>query len=154
MFLGVALSIFVVEAQIPLPFPLPGLKLGLSNIVTLLALVYLSPLEAFLILTSRILLGAIFTGSPSALIYSLSGGFVCLLAEVLLFKSIGKNFIIEISIIGAVLHNITQILCAFSITKTMAVFYYLPYLLIAAIITGAFCGLCVKLTDKKLKRAD
>ncbi len=146
-----ALTIFVLEAQIPILFAIPGLKLGLSNIITLFALVYLSPKEAFLILISRIILGALFAASPSTLIYSLSGGVLSLVAEVLIFKTLGKKFIVEISIVGAMLHNTAQIICAAVITKSIFVFYYLPILLIAAIITGAFCGICIKLMDKKLK---
>ena len=87
---GAALTIFVIEAQIPLPLPLPGMKLGLSNIITLFALLYLSPRDAFLILIARIILGTIFTGQPSTLLYSLSGGLVCLLAESLVLKILGK----------------------------------------------------------------
>lgn len=149
--ISIALTIFVLEAQIPLPIAIPGLKLGLSNIVTLFALVYLSPKEAFLILVSRILLGSFFVGSPASLIYSLSGGIICLLTETLIFKHIGKKFVIEISVIGAMVHITTQILCAIIITRTTAIFYYLPILLIPSMITGAFCGICVKLMDKNLK---
>lgn len=145
-----ALTIFVVEAQIPLPLPLPGLKLGLSNVITLFALLWLGTRDAFFILICRIILGAIFIGSPSTLIYSLSGGLVCLLIEILLLKLIGKKFVCEISIIGAMVHNTVQILCAAIVTKTPMVFAYLPPLIIAAIITGAFCGLCVKFAYKKL----
>lgn len=149
-----ALTIFIIEAYIPLPLPVPGLKLGLSNIITLFALVYLSPKDAFLILISRILLGTMFSSNPSVLLYSLSGGIVCLLCETLCFRLLGKKFICEISIIGAMVHNIVQILCAVLITKTRAVFFYLPPLLIAAIFTGAFCGLCVKYMIKHIKNGN
>lgn len=143
-----ALTIFVIEAQIPLPLPIPGIKLGLANIITLFALLYLSPREAFMILSGRILLGAIFVGSPYVLLYSFSGGVVSLLAEFMCLKLFGKRFIVEISVIGAMTHNTVQILCAALVTRTAAVFWYLPPLLIAAVITGAFCGLCVKFMAK------
>lgn len=146
-----ALTIFVIEAQIPLPLPLPGIKLGLANIITLFALLYLSPREAFLILSGRILLGALFIGSPSVLLYSFSGGVICLLSELLCLKLFGKKFIAEISVIGAMTHNTVQVLCAALVTRTAAVFWYLPPLLIAAVITGAFCGLCVKYMTKKYR---
>lgn len=148
---GAALTIFVIEAQIPLPLPLPGMKLGLSNIITLFALLYLCPRDAFLILIARIILGTIFTGLPSTLLYSLLGGLVCLLAETLVLKIFGKKFIVEISIIGAMVHNTVQVLCAVLITKTTSVFWYLPPLLITGAITGAFCGLCVYFIDKHKK---
>ncbi len=144
-----ALTIFVVEAQIPLPIPFPGVKFGLSNVITLFALVWLGTKDAFLILICRIILGAIFISNPSVLIYSLSAGLVCLAIEAILLKFIGKNYICEISIIGAIVHNAVQVACAAAITKTASVFAYLPPLIIVAIITGAFCGLCVKFTYKK-----
>lgn len=145
-----ALTIFVVEAQIPLPVPLPGVKLGLSNVITLFALIWLGKRDAFLILICRIILGAIFISNPSILIYSLSAGLVCLFVEAILLKLLGKIYICEISIIGAMVHNTVQILCAAIVTKAPMVFAYLPPLIITAIITGAFCGLCVKFAYEKL----
>lgn len=144
-----ALGIFVIEAQIPLPLPLPGLKLGLANIITLFALLYLTPKEAFSILIARILLGAVFVGQPTVLLYSLSGGVLCLAAELLCFKALGRKFIAEISIVGAMVHNTVQVACAALVTKTLSVFMYLPPLLIAAAVCGAFCGLCILAFDKK-----
>ena len=139
-----ALTIFIIEAQLPVLVPIPGIKLGLANIITLFALVFLSPREAFLILIGRILLGAIFAGQPSTLIYSLSGGLICLICEAFIYKKLGSKFIVEISNIGAMLHNTVQVLCSALVMGTFSVFIYLPPLIIAAIITGAFCGFCVK----------
>lgn len=147
-----SLTIFVLEAQIPLPIPIPGIKLGLANIFTLFALIYLTKKETFAILVIRIVLGSIFSGNPSVLIYSLSGGIICLLTESLLLKILGKNYIAKISIVGAMTHNTTQIFCASLITKTTAVFWYLPPLLITAAVTGCFCGLCVSAFNKNLGR--
>lgn len=147
---GAALTIFVIEAQIPLPLPIPGLKLGLANIITLFALVYLSPREALMILVGRIILGSVFTSSLSILLYSLSAGIGCILAEKLLLKILSDRFIIEISIVGAITHNVTQVLCAALIMKSKYVFWYLPPLIICAIFTGTFCGLCVKFVYKRL----
>lgn len=144
-----ALIIFIVEAQIPLPIHIPGIKLGLANIITLFALLYLSPRDAFLILIARILLGSVFSGNPSVLLYSLSGGLLCLAVEVLCLKLLGKAFICEISVIGASVHNTVQILCSFFITKSTSVFLYLPPLLIAGMWAGATCGFCILLIDKK-----
>ena len=146
---AIALIIFVIEAQIPVPIPIPGVKLGLANIITLFALLYLTPKEAFLILIGRILLGAVFSGNPSVLLYSLSGGIICLLAETILLKFIGKRFIIEISIVGAMIHNLTQILCAYLIIGSASVFLYLPPLIIIGGICGTFCGICIFFVDKR-----
>ena len=109
---------------------------------------YLTPREAAAILLIRIILGTIFVGQPSVLLYSLSGGILCLIGEIILIRLIGKKFICEISIFGAMLHNTAQIICAALITDTPSVFWYLPPLLIAAALTGAFCGLCILGFDK------
>lgn len=143
-----ALVIFVAEAQLPPLLPVPGVKLGLANIITLFALLYLTPGETALILVSRILLGAAFCGQPSAILYSLCGGILCLIGEMLLLRLFGRRFICEISVVGAMLHNIGQLCCAALITKTAAVFSYLPVLLIAGAVCGAFCGLCILLLDR------
>ncbi len=147
-----ALTIFVAEAQIPLPIPLPGVKLGLANVITLIALLSLGTRDAFVILLIRILLGAIFVGQPSTLLYSLGGGIICLGVESLLIKYLGKKFICEISVIGAMIHNTVQVFCAAAITHSVSVFWYLPPLLITGSITGAFCGLCVALIYKRLRQ--
>ncbi len=146
----IALVVFVLEAQIPPLVPLPGVKLGLSNIVTLFALLYLTPEEAFLILIGRILLGSVFSGNPVTLLYSISAGAVCLVSELILLKIFGKKYIAEISICGAMVHNTVQICCAALITQTTSVFVYLPPLLAVAFITGGFCGICIYGIDKKL----
>ena len=147
---AIALTIFVLEAQIPVPVPIPGIKLGLSNIITLFALLYLTPKDTFIILLGRILLGALFSGNPSVLIYSLSGGVICLLFEILLLKLLSKKFIIEISVLGAMIHNVVQLLCAAAVTASFSVFIYLPPLIVAGAVCGLFCGICIFFADKKL----
>lgn len=96
-----ALTIFVLEAQLPPLIPVPGIKPGLANIVTLFALVFLCPRDAFLILLARTLLGAFLVGNPSILLYSLSGGLVCLGAETLLVRLCGQRQIWAVSAAGA-----------------------------------------------------
>lgn len=140
---AVALTIFVLEAQLPLPVPIPGIKLGLSNIVTLFALVFLSGKDAAGILLARILLGAFLTGNPATLLYSLLGGLSCLAAEVLLLRLGSVQFIWGISAIGALVHNTAQLAAAALVTRTASVFWYLPFLWIAGILTGLFTGLCI-----------
>ncbi len=145
-----ALTIFVIEAQIPVPVPLPGVKLGLANIITLFALILLDTKSAFAILLVRILLGSLITGQVMAIPYSLSGGLCCLALEAIMYKKMGRNFICEISISGAVVHITAQIICAALITQTLSVFLYLPPLIIVSVITGLFCGLCTKYLSKAM----
>ncbi|MBR5152400.1 MAG: Gx transporter family protein [Clostridia bacterium] len=150
---AVALSIFVIEAQFPVLIPIPGIKPGLSNIITLFALLYLTPGETALILLSRILLGSLFVGNPVILLYSLTGGLCCLFVELCICKIAP---IPALSAVGAMVHNTVQLLVAALVTGTFAVFCYLPILLIAGIITGLFTGFCLyflnRSCEKTLKR--
>ena len=83
---AIALTIFVLESQIPPLVAIPGIKLGLANIVTLFALVFLSPTDAFIILILRVTMGSVFSGQIMTLAYSLTGGLLCLLTEMILLK--------------------------------------------------------------------
>ena len=145
----ISLIIFMVENQIPPLAPIPGIKLGLSNIVILFSLLYLSPKETFLVLVSRVILSALLTSAPSTLLYSLAGGAGCLITELILLTALNKEYTIAISPLGATVHNIFQLIVAFLITKTPEVFFYLPVLIISGIITGLFTGLCIYFFDKK-----
>ncbi len=138
-----ALIIFILEMQLPPLLPIPGIKLGLSNIVTLFALCFLSGKDAFWIVTARILLGAALTGNPAAMLYSLAGGLCCLGVEFLLFFVCHIKPIWAVSAVGAITHNTAQLAVAALVTKTAAVFAYLPFLWAAAILTGLFTGLCI-----------
>lgn len=146
---GIALTIFVLESQIPPLVAIPGIKLGLANIISMFALVIMGRRDAFIILILRVVLGSVFSGQAMTLAYSLTGGILCLLTEMLLIKHISLNSIWAVSVIGAVVHNTAQIAVAALITMTPQTFFYLPYLIIAGIITGAFTGLCVQFSVKK-----
>ena len=100
LFTTMALTIFVVEAQIPVPVPIPGVKLGLANVITLIVLVVYRPRDAFAVLVLRILLGSMFTGTPVSLLYSLTGGVFCFLGMALLCKLLQKKHLWFISIVG------------------------------------------------------
>lgn len=145
----IALIIFVVEMQIPLPVPVPGMKLGLANIVTVYAVYCYTPKEAALMLSARIILGSIFSGNPSALIFSISGGILCLLGMIVMKRFIDEKHIYISSIIGAVLHNIGQVSAAAAVTRTMSVFAYLPVLTVFGCIAGLFTGICAQIAVKR-----
>ena len=100
-----ALIIFIIELQIPNPFPVPGIKLGLANIITVYAVYHYKPYETAMIVAVRLLLGSIFSGNVSALIYSASGSFLCLLGMLLLKRMIDERHIWLSSVFGAVMHN-------------------------------------------------
>lgn len=138
----IALIIFVVELRMPNPIPIPGVKLGLANIVTIYAAYRYRAREVFLIVFTRIILGAIFGGNLMALLYSLAGGILCLAGMLPLTKVIPVRYIWICSVIGAVLHNIGQIFVAIAVTGTFGIIAYLPFLLVSGCIAGAFTGLC------------
>lgn len=146
---AIALTIFYVEQQFPLPIPIPGIKLGLSNVITLFAIVFLGWKEAAIILIMRITLSAMFAGQPVTFIYSMAGGLACLAIELLLYAQLKNKFIWVVSAVGAMVHNTVQILVAVLITQTPAIFWYLPFLLIAGIVTGSFTGLCIQILVSK-----
>ena len=144
---GIALTIFMVEAQLPSLVPIPGVKLGMANIVTLFAVYALQPADAAAILLVRILLGGIFSGRLISLLYSFVGGAFCLVITLLLRKLLRKQIWL-CSVAGAMAHNVGQILVAVILTRTLYVAVYLPVLMVAGSIAGLFTGLCVQMTMK------
>lgn len=140
---AVALTIFVIEAQLPPLAPFPGIKLGLANIVTVYAVFALGPGPAALILLARILLGSLFAGGMTIL-YSLAGGLCCYLVMLVMRRLVSKKQIWVCSVLGAMAHNAGQIAAAIAITHTPGVAVYLPILLVSGILTGLFTGLCAQ----------
>ncbi|MDK0615606.1 Gx transporter family protein [Clostridium perfringens] len=150
----IALTIFMIELHIPHLVPIPGVKLGLANIITLIVLYLYGIREASTVLIIRILLGSMFSGQVVSLLYSLSGGLMCLLVMILLMKIVGKEGIWFVSVGGAIAHNIGQIIIAMILFQTISVLYYLPVLILSGVITGVFTGLLSKymITNKVINR--
>ena len=149
LFTAVALTIFVVELAIP-SVGIPGVKLGLANIVTVAAVFLIGPWDAGAILLCRILLGGIFTGQAMALWYSLAGGTLCWLTMFALRHVVTKKQIWVMSVVGAAAHNIGQILVALLVTRTSAILYYLPVLMVSGVLAGLFTGAAAQLTANRL----
>ncbi|MDO4535588.1 MAG: Gx transporter family protein [Clostridium perfringens] len=147
---SMALIIFIIEANLPSLTPIPGIKLGLANIITVYAKFILGPLDTFLILLVRIFLGSIFSGNMSVLLYSLSGGMLCYLSMLILRKFLTPKQIWICSVIGAICHNIGQITVAILITNTFSLIYYLPILMVSAVVSGTFTGLCTQYLINRL----
>lgn len=144
LFTTIALTIFMIEAYMPPLAPIPGIKLGLSNIITLAVIILWGWKEGSIILFMRITLGSIFAGQMMSFIYSFAGGTLCLIAMCMVKRFFQKDMIWVISIIGAIAHNIGQILMACIVINSTAILIYIPILFISAIITGAFTGLSVQ----------
>lgn len=138
---ALALALSVAEGLFPLTIilPLPGLRLGLANLVTVYALVRLGKGEALLILLSRCLLGALLGGNLSSLAFSLTGGLLAFAVEWLLLR-VGPLSLFGVCMAGAAAHNTGQIFAAVTVMKTTAVMAYLPPLLLASVVTGLFTG--------------
>lgn len=153
MFAAIALIIFIVEAQFPSPvLYIPGMKLGLANVVTLFLLSEYTKKEAFAVMMVRIFLGSFFAGQMTALIYSLAGGFLSFGAMALCQKLFGKNCIWFTGVSGGVFHNIGQICAAAVLMETKAVFAYLPWLILFGMGAGLFCGLTAQFFIRHIRR--
>ena len=148
-----SLILFLVENQIPAPIPVPGVKLGLGNIIILCVLFLYGWREALAVLLLKVVLSALLTGQLSALAYSMSGGFLslavmCLVKPVLRPKQLWVG-----SVLGAMTHNFGQLLAAVAISRTPQLFAYLPVLLLSGMATGLFTGLAAQaVTDRLRKR--
>lgn len=149
---AVALIIFLVEARLPDLAPVPGVKLGLANIVTVYAVFTLGPGPAALILFCRVFLGAVFSGQMMTLLYSFAGGLLCWCAMCLLRKFLSKKQIWVASVFGAVAHNVGQMAVAIAVTRTPALVSWMPVLLVSAILTGTFTGLAAQFLMRRLER--
>ena len=152
LFTAAALILSLVESAFPPLVPIPGIRLGLANIVTLIILLNFTPGNALCVLLARILLASIFSGQAMSLLYSLAGGIVCFLVMWGINRLLTGHYIFLTSILGGCFHNIGQILAAFLITGTAGVFAYLPILLISGIVTGLFTGLCAHFAQRFLTR--
>ena len=140
IFISLSLILFLVESLLPPLFLPPGAKFGLANIVTLAALYMLSGVDALIILLARIFLSGIFTGSPTVILFSLSGGLLSLAAMILL-KRTEKFSIVGVSAAGGFFHNVGQICAAIFFMGSQKIFFYLPILGTCGIFIGALIGL-------------
>jgi len=151
LFIAQATAINIVEGFITLPIAVPGVKLGLANIITLLALLTLGWKDVFLIVTLRCLLAAMYGGNPVGFLFSISGGLLSTLVMALMWKYLGKHIsIVTISLLGAVAHNIGQLFVAGLIVHDFRIYVYLPVLLVSALITGYIVGIVATQTYKAL----
>lgn len=137
--ISLAVVLSFIERLIPLNLivPMPGIKLGFANIVTMFALFCVDIPSAIIITILRCILSSLLFGGMTSLLYSLSGAFLALIAMILLKLGYNKVFtLLGISIGGAAAHNIGQILMASIMMKNFAIFAYLPILLLASLVTG------------------
>ena len=151
LMVGYSLILYILETYItnPLIVFFPGAKLGLTNIITLISLLILGLKETFIIVTVRVILSSIFTGPMSYLLFSIGGAYLSLILMYLATKIKGFSTI-GVSIIGAIGHNIGQLLVASVIVENLLVVTYLPFMLVTSLVTGFFVGLVSKFCYPKM----
>lgn len=152
LFTALSLAIYAVESAIPPLVPIPGIKLGLANIITLILLQYGSLRDAALVLAARILLSSLLFGQLLSLAYSLTGGIFSLLVMFLISRLLHKKKAFLTGAAGGLAHNMGQLLVAFVLTATPGVLAYMPFLILSGIITGFFTGLVTIFLPPALRR--
>ena len=149
---SVSLILFVLENQIPAPLPVPGVKLGLGNVIVVTVLFLYGPKEALALLVCKILLSALLTGNLGALTYSAAGGLLSWAGMCLLKGLLSPKQLWVASVLGAMLHNLGQLLAALAVTRTPGLLAYLPVLLLSGMITGFFTGVAAQLVVQRLDK--
>ncbi len=147
MMTGFGLIMFMVESLFP-PMFFPGAKMGLSNIFSLLTLVIYGLPEALIVVIARTVLGSLFAGNASLLLYSLTAGVASVIVSRLLMFAFPKVSLLAVSVVSAVVHNTVQLLVYCALTQTALIFSYLPYLALLGVLAGVIVGLAVIFTVK------
>jgi heptaprenyl diphosphate synthase len=138
-----ALVLSIIEAWIPIPIGIPGIKLGLANIITIIILILYGLSDALIIILIRCIISSLFLGGPVIFIFSLCGGISSATIMWILLKNMRQWFsLIGVSIAGSIAHNFIQIAVACLIMNDLSVATYLPVLMISGIIMGSFIGYC------------
>ena len=146
---AVAIVLSWLEAQIPPFFPVPGMKIGLTNIIDIIALYKMGSGSAMAVNVLRIVIVSFLFGGPSALLYSLSGGMLSTLVMIFL-KWTGKFITVTVSIAGGIFHNVGQILIAMLMMNTTGILWYLAVLWFTGAASGALIGILASLIVKRL----
>ncbi len=140
MLLALALLCSYVEALIPFNFGVPGIKLGLTNIVVILTMYLVGLKEALLVSVARIILAGFLFGNPFTIVYSLAGGILSFLVMVFLKNALKLN-VISVSAAGGVFHNLGQLIVAALVVENMNLLYYMSILFFAGLLTGVLIGI-------------
>lgn len=151
LLLTLALILSYVESLIPIFVSVPGVKLGLANLVVLICLYFFPAKYAFLISGMRVVLAGLLFGSMFSILYSLAGAFLSLIV-MLLAKKFFKLGILGVSVLGGVFHNIGQLLVAMAVVSNYRIGYLFPYLLLSGILTGAIIGFIANCVVPYLKK--
>lgn len=151
LLIALAFVFSYIEFLIPVNIGVPGAKLGLANLVIIVALYTLNEKDTFVLSMIRIVLVGFTFANLASMLYSLAGGVLSFLAMVLAKKT-GKLSITGVSVIGGVFHNVGQIIMAIWVVKTASLVYYLPVLMISGIVAGVAIGILGGMVTKRIKK--
>ncbi len=153
LLVSIGLAVSLIESSMPLPIPVPGARLGLSNIVILVCLVIFGFKDALTVSVLKSIVLMLVTGSISSFIYSISGAILSTLVMFIAYRYFSNIFsLIGVSILGAVAHNTAQIAIASLMMSNIKIFFYLPILLLMSLFTGYFVGISSKYISINLKK--
>ena len=151
LLIALAFVFSYIEFLIPINIGIPGAKLGLANLVIIVALYTLNEKDAFVLSMIRIVLVGFTFANLASMLYSLAGGILSFLAMVIV-KKMNKLSITGVSVIGGVFHNVGQIMMAMWVVKTTSLIYYLPVLMISGIVAGVAIGILGGMVTKRIKK--
>ncbi|MCD8364411.1 MAG: Gx transporter family protein [Clostridiales bacterium] len=152
MMIALAMIFSYVESLIPINFGIPGVKLGLANLVIVASLYLLDGKRAFLISVVRIILSGFLFGNLASILYSLAGGILSLAIMILLKKS-KKLSVLTVSVAGGICHNIGQLVVAILVVENLKLVFYIPVLLVSGFLTGLLIGVVSQIVLPRMKRA-
>lgn len=151
LFAALAILMGYVEMLIPLPLLVPGMKLGLANVIIVIVLYHMDTKSAFFISLVRVLMSGLLFQGFAGLLYSLTGALLSL-GVMALLKKTGKVSITGVSVMGGVFHNVGQIIVAAAVVENIKMAYYLPFLLVTGVVTGFVIGAVARLALGYLQR--
>lgn len=151
LFAALAILMGYVEMLIPLPLLVPGMKLGLANVIIVIVLYHMDAKSAFFISLVRVLMSGLLFQGFAGLLYSLAGALLSL-GIMALLKKTGKVSITGVSVMGGVFHNVGQIIVAAAVVENIKMAYYLPFLLVTGVVTGFVIGAVARLALGYLQR--
>lgn len=151
LLLAAALICSYIESLVPFYFGVPGMKLGLTNVVVIFVMYLIGPVEAITVSVLRVLISGFMFGNVFSILYSLAGALLSFFVMYLM-KRFTTLHVISVSVAGGVFHNVGQLLVALCIVSNYNIFYYLPILLIAGVVTGLLIGIISQEVILRLKR--
>lgn len=151
MFAALALIFSYIEVLIPLPVPIPGVKIGIANLVILIAICRLNFRYALTINLVRIVIAGLLFSGVFGMIYSLAGGILSIIVMYLLYKS-NRFSLVGVSMAGGVVHNLAQLITACLLMETPSLLSYFPVLLFSGLISGIVIGIVAYLVEKRLPK--